>query len=87
MANNWWDTFTTFLSNIWSGTSGKMAESIQDIAIAIVSDLENVTGMAGEQKRKEAYRRINEKAAEEGIEVFGWVIESVIGMALLAIRK
>jgi hypothetical protein len=88
MGNSWWwDSFTTFLSNMWSGTSGKMAESIQEMAVAIVLDLENVTGMAGEDKRKEAYKRIEIKAKQEGIEVAGWVIESVIGMALLSIRK
>ncbi len=87
MGNNWWDSITSFISNIWSGTSGEILGGIQNIAITVVSELENVSGKNGAEKRELAYEYIEAQAESEGKKVIKHVIYAAIETALMSIRK
>lgn len=84
---NFWDSITSFISDIWSGTSGEILGSIQDTAVSVVSDLENVSGMNGAEKREIAYERIVTQAKNEGKKIIKNVVYASIETALMSIRK
>lgn len=81
------DWFTTLISDIFSGVSGKALEGVLDIATDVVIDLEVITGMEGPEKREEAYERIVAQAEEEGKEIIKQSIYCAIETVLTSIRK
>jgi len=78
----------SFLNAVFSGVTGKVIESIVDLAREVVRKIENDPNLlTSADKRQAAFDRIKAKALEEGKEVSGHAISLAIELAVAELRN
>lgn len=75
-----------FLAPILSSHAATLLEKLAPIALAAVTDAA-AYGASGDEKRKEAFRRIQAAAISEGIVAGADVINSALELAVLNLRS
>jgi hypothetical protein len=75
----------SFLSKVFSGSTGVITESILDLAIDAVLVVAN-TDLSAEGKKEKAFEIIRRRAAEEGIEVASHAINLAIELAVSSLH-
>lgn len=84
---NLWTSFLGFFSDVFSGSTGEIIDSIQDIALEVVESLDDIAEMNGAQKKEEAFKRIEARAKAEGKKFASHAINLVIELAVAKKRK
>lgn len=82
---NIWTSVFGFLSSVFSGNTGKIVESISDIAREVVKELDGVPG-SGKAKKEDAFDTIKNRAMRDGIQVASHAINLAIELAVADLR-
>lgn len=85
---NFWTGILGFLAQVLSGSTGKIVESIEDIALETVTALNSpFNALTGSQKKEEAYDKILARAQSEGIKVATHAINLAIELAVASLHN
>jgi hypothetical protein len=78
----------SFFNAVFSGVTGKVVESIVDLAREVVREIEGDPNLlTSTDKRQAAFNRIKAKALEEGHEVSTHAVNLAIELAVAELRN